>query len=192
MFDLQAEFLTDSITRYRILSRGQLLQFDQVIALWRSDADFRGFFTAGLAASPFGAYRFETPAVGHQTSTRIFEFVLVDSPWLDVNQDPVPFAGHFAKSADSVIEFDNLGADATLIVPCPLDDENHYAHIAAFLRQAPPFQKHRLWEMVGDCIWKKISEKTIWLNTAGGGVDWLHVRLDSRPKYYAYTPYKST
>ncbi|MGI9175867.1 MAG: DUF6940 family protein [Rhodothermales bacterium] len=25
----------------------------------------------------------------------------------------------------------------------------------------------------------------MWLSTAGGGVSWLHVRLDSRPKYYA-------
>ena len=30
----------------------------------------------------------------------------------------------------------------------------------------------------------------IWLNTAGGGVAWLHIRLDHRPKYYRYLPYK--
>ncbi len=27
-------------------------------------------------------------------------------------------------------------------------------------------------------------------STAGGGVSWLHVRLDSWPKYYGYAPYK--
>jgi len=35
-----------------------------------------------------------------------------------------------------------------------------------------------------------ISRRT-WLSTSGLGVGWLHVRLDSRPKYYTYEPYKS-
>jgi len=30
-----------------------------------------------------------------------------------------------------------------------------------------------------------------WLSTAGGGVAWLHVRLDTRPKYYRYNPYRA-
>jgi hypothetical protein len=29
-----------------------------------------------------------------------------------------------------------------------------------------------------------------WLSTAGAGVSWLHVRLDDRPKYYGYAPYR--
>jgi len=28
------------------------------------------------------------------------------------------------------------------------------------------------------------------LSTAGMGVYWLHVRLDTRPKYYQHTPYR--
>ena len=28
-----------------------------------------------------------------------------------------------------------------------------------------------------------------WVSTAGGGVAWLHVRLDSAPKYYTHRPY---
>lgn len=191
MFELQADSISVSITKYRIIYGNHLLRFDEVISLWRSDAGFRSYFIESLAASPFETYRFETPAVSHNNCARIFEFVLVDSPWLDVKQDSSPFAGHFGKSSASVIEFDNLGADATLIVPRPLYGENTYAHIAAFLRRAPEYQKHRLWEKVGHCLGEKITKNTIWLNTAGGGVDWLHVRLDSKPKYYAYTPYKS-
>ncbi len=39
---------------------------------------------------------------------------------------------------------------------------------------------------------KRVSRKPVWLNTAGGGVAWLHVRLDDRPKYYGYQNYKSS
>jgi hypothetical protein len=30
----------------------------------------------------------------------------------------------------------------------------------------------------------------IWISTIELGVSWLHVRIDSTPKYYHYTPYK--
>ena len=30
----------------------------------------------------------------------------------------------------------------------------------------------------------------IWFSTSGSGVAWLHFRLDSRPKYYTYKPFK--
>ena len=36
----------------------------------------------------------------------------------------------------------------------------------------------------------RIGIQPIWLSTAGMGVPWLHVRLDSRPKYYAFGPYR--
>jgi hypothetical protein len=37
---------------------------------------------------------------------------------------------------------------------------------------------------------QRVSAKPVWLSTAGGGVAWLHVRLDDRPKYYAHAPYR--
>ena len=191
MFDLQTDCLTQSITKYQFLSGTRILCFDEVMSLWQHDFDFRDFFIEALRTSPFSAFRFETPAVSIKTKNRDFEFVLVDSPWLDVKQDPLPFAGHFEKANGSVIAFDNLGGDATLIVPCQIAAGNAYAHIAAFIRRAPEVQTHCLWEKAGRCLKQKIKQKTIWLNTAGGGVDWLHVRLDSTPKYYAYSAYKS-
>ena len=37
---------------------------------------------------------------------------------------------------------------------------------------------------------RRLSAKPVWLSTAGAGVSWLHVRLDDRPKYYGYAPYR--
>ena len=31
----------------------------------------------------------------------------------------------------------------------------------------------------------------LWVSTSGLGVYWLHVRLDSYPKYYQHAPYKN-
>ena len=86
--------------------------------------------------------------------------------------------------------FLNLGKDATLVAPCPQVANNAYTHIAAFTRKAPTSQQHQLWQTVGATVEQKVSNKPLWLSTAGAGVYWLHVRLDSRPKYYSYKPYR--
>jgi hypothetical protein len=31
--------------------------------------------------------------------------------------------------------------------------------------------------------------RRFWISTSGLGVPWVHVRLDSYPKYYQYRPY---
>jgi hypothetical protein len=32
--------------------------------------------------------------------------------------------------------------------------------------------------------------RPLWLSTAGGGVDWVHMRLDDQPKYYRHLPWR--
>jgi hypothetical protein len=39
---------------------------------------------------------------------------------------------------------------------------------------------------------EQLGEQPLWLSTAGTGIFWLHVRLDSRPKYYTYQPYRES
>ena len=65
-----------------------------------------------------------------------------------------------------------------------------YGHLAAFVREAPREQVHALWARVGELVLERVSNVPLWLSTAGGGVAWLHVRLDSRPKYYTHAPYR--
>ena len=65
-----------------------------------------------------------------------------------------------------------------------------YGHIGAFVRHAPEPQRHALWERVGAAMQRRVGTKPVWLSTAGAGVSWLHVRLDDRPKYYGYAPYR--
>lgn len=51
-------------------------------------------------------------------------------------------------------------------------------------------QTTSLWRAVSDAIARRIGPRPVWLSTAGAAVAWLHVRLDDRPKYYAYSPYR--
>ena len=77
-----------------------------------------------------------------------------------------------------------------MVVPCPIADSTAYGHLASFVRHAPEVQRDALWRSVGEAMARRIGAKPVWLSTAGAGVSWLHVRLDDRPKYYGFGPYK--
>lgn len=182
---------------------GARLSYARALELWRDDATFRAHFTRVLADAPWPAYRWETPPVVADQLDRDFEFVLLPCPGLARLPDRNAFAEKFQPNRD-IVTFGNLGGDAVLVVPCPLDagptacgndDDDCYAHLAAFVRAAPETQIHHLWQAVGQAVRERLSNRAgndfpLWLSTAGMGVSWLHVRLDSRPKYYAYAPYK--
>ncbi len=176
-------------TRYTLQLGEKVLSFSEVISGWKTDAGFRAFFNELLARASYAAFFWETPPVKQATTAAPFEFVLVDSKHLaGVTANPAPFEAHF-EAGNWVVEFGNLGGDAYLIVPCPSGRQEWYAHLAAFVRDAPPEQQHVLWQRVGEAYERQLSTVPKWLSTAGLGVSWLHVRIDSRPKYYRYKPY---
>ncbi len=162
-----------------------------VLHRWQDNVDFRSMFIGVLVDSPFAAFRWETPPITLATASRPFEFVLLDSPGLASHPDRSAFADHFDKAGEAgVVEFPNLSKDAILVVPCPNGPITAYGHIGSFVRQAPAVQVHELWAAVGAAMQRRLSAVPVWLSTAGAGVSWLHVRLDDRPKYYGYAPYR--
>jgi hypothetical protein len=172
---------------------GKPATFRDVLHGWRDDESFRSMFNALLANSPFSAFKWETPAVSRHTVTQPFEFVLLDSPSLVRPPAPHVFAEHFARSPEKdVLVFPNLGGDAIMIAPQQRSAASAYGHLAAFVRAAPQTQRQALWRLVGETMLERVGAKPVWLNTAGGGVSWLHVRLDERPKYYGFGPYRRT
>jgi hypothetical protein len=192
MFDAHIDLLeAGRVRKYRLVRADAPLRYTDAIDRWRHDAAFRMYFISLLTEAPFSVYRWETPPATTGTAERAFEFVLVDSPGLAPVPDPYAFADYFAPadSDDGIVVFENLGRDATLVVPSPRGPETAYNHLAAFTRQAPAFQNQALWQRVGDAMHGRLSDRPVWLSTAGGGVSWLHVRLDDRPKYYRHRPY---
>lgn len=176
--------------KFFIREAQRILSFAEVIDQWQKDTAFRTFFMALLAEAPFRAFFWETPPITHPTWHRPFEFVLIDSPALaHVQAEPHFFEKYFKEATEEVIAFSNLGKDALLVVPSPVTTLSAYPHLAAFVRHAPVSQVHMLWQQVGKAMEKQVSDQPIWLSTSGLGVYWLHIRLDSYPKYYQYLPY---
>ena len=101
--------------------------------------------------------------------------------------DAHAFSGHFRPGGE-VATFWNLGGDAMLVAPCP-EESGNFAHLASFTATASAERQDALWKAVGDALALRIGPQPLWLSTAGHGVAWLHVRLDSRPKYYRHAPY---
>lgn len=173
--------------KYRLYKRDQRISFTDFLKFLRKQKSFRSFFINLLKQIPFQAYHWETPPVSLASKGQGFEFVVTDSPGIDLPPDPGPFQKYFTE--DAVAVFRNLGGDAKLIAPRPHPQDYNYSHIGSFSRQAPLEQQHALWKKVGEVTETYLSDRPLWLNTAGGGVAWLHIRLDSRPKYYRYQPY---
>lgn len=185
----------DQVLRYHIESNGSRLTYADVLELWQNDHAFGDFFSGLIVDSPFCGLRWETPALTLATADREFEFVLVDAPGFTMRKaDRRTFAKHFecAEPGESVVCFENLGKDAHLVVPLPLERDDVYSHLAAFLRGAPRSQVRALWSVLAQAVKNRLSDSPIWVSTAGGGVAWLHVRIDNRPKYYSFVEYRSS
>jgi hypothetical protein len=194
MFDSRTETVDGGATKVHVRWNGAALSVQSALALCRENEAFRSGLIAALAGSPLGAYFWETPPVTTATIERPFEFVLTEARALAAaTPEPDAFEEHFSKDddRDGVVAFENLGGDAKLVVPCPLVSPRAYVHLAAFLRDAPGLQAHALLRIVADEALGRLSDRPLWLSTAGMGVYWLHVRLDSRPKYYRHAPYKT-
>ncbi len=192
MFQFQKTIIREGHSyKYILYQQEEQLRYVDFLRLLQQDEQFRSFFIYVLSGITFHAYQWETPPVTSPTADRPFEFVIHNSPGIDLPPDPGPFRQYF-KSSDvepEIAVFNNLGNDAKLIAPAPLQQDLNYSHIGVFTDEAPIRQQHRLWQRVGEVTKELISDDPLWLNTAGGGVAWLHVRLDSRPKYYRYAPY---
>ncbi|HKL51002.1 MAG TPA: hypothetical protein VJ908_07535 [Wenzhouxiangellaceae bacterium] len=191
MWNWPGKRLDRDTVRVNAVTRTRLLCWAEVLALWTDSESFADDFSRVLAECPFSAFRWETPALRRQDLDDPFEFVLVNDPDLPEHAEPSPFMEHFRRAGDrTVIHFANLGGDADLIVPAPVADDDAYAQLAHFVRRAPRSQQRALWHEVGLTMERRVDDRPVWLNTAGTGVAWVHIRLDEQPKYYAYAPYR--
>lgn len=161
-----------------------------VLYLFENEAIFVDTWCEALSASCMAAYCWECPPLHAALLDQSFQCVLVESPLLSrAKPDPAPFAEHF-RAGQPVAVFSSLGKDATLIAPSPRPGAN-CAHLGSFLRTADREQLRAFWQQVGISARNAVGREPVWLSTAGLGVSWLHVRLDSRPKYYRYGAYRA-
>lgn len=189
MWEMREEPVARGV-RLRMFEDGEPLPFIDLLK-GLTNADFADWYSREILSRAAGAVFWEHPPLTLATLADPSEFVLIDAPSLHETQaDRAAFETHLSgASADGVVAFPNLSGDANLVVPNG-DNESPYGHLSDFLRHARPDQLRSLWRVVASELLAKIDVDPVWLSTAGMGVPWLHIRIDSRPKYYRHAAYK--
>ncbi|MEX0843957.1 MAG: hypothetical protein WD022_01705 [Balneolaceae bacterium] len=181
---------SDNNVKFQIQKKGKLISNKQFLDLLKDSKDFQKFYNDYLASSGFEAFFWENKPITKQTLESAYECNLVKSDFLaGVAPDNKSFNQYF-RDDKPVVSFPNLGNDAQLVAPCPVKKYSVYTHIGNFVRRADDRQLHEFWKKVGQETLKQIGSKPKWLSTSGLGVFWLHVRIDTYPKYYQTNEYK--
>lgn len=184
---------------------GSLLTFAEFLGLLKNkDRNFiKEFRMLGLGGGY--TYFWECIPVSKATINKPFEFVKTKNEALDrMTQDWSRFQEHIDRSDNpEVTSFPNLSGDSILVIPMPKrghriscterDNEiRDYKHLRKFLVEADLEQWDSFWQEVGKKMLESLEENDApkWLSTHGLGVPYLHVRIDSRPKYYSWNEYK--
>lgn len=154
------------------------------------DHHFRTCWNQTWADLPFD---FEwKPVPIHPYTARTHPFFAIAFPATFRPADPTDFQSHLQglPTDQLTTTFSNFSGDAQLLVPKPINqDTDDYGHIAAFCRTATAAVQQALWQRVGELCMQTIAEdKTVWCNTHGHGVPWLHIRFDKRLKYASFPP----
>lgn len=201
-YSLDCEKLNSNTIKYKIIGPNKkFLSFYQVFNLWKSDASFGSFFTIAIIASnSLPNIFFETRSVTKSSANDDFEFVLIGTnSFENIPVDEDSFKQYFKSKKDLVLNFKNLGRDATLIVPNPPEfyksDQNipqFYKNLKNFLKFATRKQVEYFWYEVGKQALLNLSSNKMYINTSGQGVYYLHLRLDSSPKYYQFGEYRNS
>ena len=177
---------------FKFFRKDEKLSYKDGLKLMKESKEFRTLIVDTISIAQQQAVFWEFPPLSKKTDPS-FEFIVNNARSLSrVSVDKTTFQSYF-KPDCTVTTFPNLGGDATLIAPCLISDKANNAHLASFLRSAPHDQIHELLRTVAQEVerWLENSDNTVWLSTSGAGVYYLHVRLDSNPKYYTYSPYRN-
>lgn len=189
MWRIETSSLSRETIRWQIVEDdGGRATFETFLSLL-TDESFVATWTRAFRDAPMDAWCWECPPMSAKSIGQPFECVLVRSPLLaGTIPEPEVFSEWF-RDREDVATFPSLGGDATLVAPCPKGDRD-FAHLAQFMRTADEAQIPALWRQVSIAVEQALGPRPIWLSTAGLGVSWRHVRLDSRPKYYRHAPYR--
>jgi len=191
MWTIETNQINENSFHSIIFENEKQISFRRWTELILDSAEFIEFFNSNLTAVNFDGYFWEVKPVNKDSFDQGFEYVIIKSNILaKIQGSKNAFQEHFTIG-EQVVSFPNLGGDAQLVVPADLGDHLIYGHLAEFLDSAPKQQIIAFWQRVALEYKSKIGPEWKWLSTAGLGVPWLHVRIDSTPKYYRYNPYRN-
>lgn len=206
-FSIEKESYSEKTDLYRIFKGEEPLTYNILAQDLESETEniLKGLISDILKDSQFKAFFWEfAPVVPIEAKDTAVSFAITQSKQLEkIEQNSRPFKKHISKAREldvDVAVFKSLGGDAELIIPAPsANDEmlGYYSHIAGFVRNGKETEIFSLFRVLGNKLNERFidkekmrSAKPLWISTSGLGVYFLHLRLDSRPKYYVHKPFK--
>jgi hypothetical protein len=186
--------LPEAGVRIGIFEGDRPVTVQSVLNALQTEPRVGSWFGARLAALPWRAIYWECPALTAATLGDPFECVVLEARSLiGLAAEPDAFRAHLdaAPPGSLVAVFPNLSGDAILVAPTEGDDRRGYPHLAAFLCAASQAQIAAFFSALASQGLSLCREGPAWVSTAGDGVAWLHGRVDRRPKYYRYAPYRT-
>lgn len=138
---------------------------------------------ARSARKRFGQYYVKFPLLASDNMGDSFSYSLEKAKNLNRKVDTKTFAGRLqkCKKKKDYVAFPNLSRKSILVVPCPKKSVPAvaYRYVSDFMHLAPRAQVRKVWSAAGRLAKDLIGiTEGIRLNTHGGGVAYLHIRLD--------------
>lgn len=170
---------------FKIKDEDIYLTFNQVFNLWKTNPIFIQFYVYNLRNMGLDAFYWEHPALKTIFLEKEYECVVQRSSSLETKEINENAFSDYIYENEQVVDFMNLGKNARLVVPTKQSEKAIYNHLGKFIKHATDEQIIAVFQHVGQKVKEEIeSKETIWLNTAGLGIIWLHIRMDTKPKYY--------
>ena len=138
---------------------------------------------------------FETPKWTKNNLSDLLKFSLTNASDTFSGEPSIEKFSEHLKDCKSdskgSISFPNPNKTSRLIIPCP-QCLNKFGHLGHFIKYSDDETWSKLWKKVAEELEKQIKppSKGVWLSTHGLGVPWLHIRIDTTPKYYKTESFK--
>lgn len=176
-------------------AEGRALTWEQVLADLLTAGPAARELERAITSVPWSGVFWEcAPVVGRALDVPFRWVVLESAAVARLRASPRAFAEPMAVAPSGpVAVFPNLGRDALLVAPRPGGDGELGGHLVDFLRTANGRRRRAFWQAVAAACLERLSsrpDRPTWLSTSGLGVPWLHVRLDDRPKYVSWEPFR--
>ncbi|MEM8524631.1 MAG: hypothetical protein AAGG68_08300 [Bacteroidota bacterium] len=184
------ELELDKIKWYKITEQNKPISFRQFIEILKRSSTFRLFFNNLFSQAEFNAFFWEVRPVIKDQLDNDFEFVIIQNTALEHRKSDASNLEDYLVSDELALGYENLRKDTKYIIPTEKAASEIYNHLANFVRNVPEEQINQFWKKVAAEYRKSVSEQPVWLSTHGLEARWLHVRIDSKPRYYSYNDYR--
>jgi hypothetical protein len=161
------------------------ITMENFFKLLYADHVFRETIVNIFINSEFEYVYWQFPIYSSTSKDQQAQFDLVQSTPFK-KADPHDFADKFiGKSQGEIIVFKNKSGDTDLISVVPtkaIDINNSCSDIMSFMVRGHSTLKANLLKTIGREMISK--HNPCYLSTHGKGVEWIHIRLCNKPKYY--------